>query len=378
MSVEVLPTTEKAVQKRGLHPVFYIASWIFFSSVTILFNKYLLSNLEFHFPAILTCWHLLFSTIVTQILARTTTLLDSRHEVKMTGRVYLRAIVPIGILYSASLVCSNQAYLYLSVAFIQMLKASAPAAVLLVSWLFHVATPSLTVLLNVLLIVLGVTLASYGEVQFIVLGFIYQAGGIFAEAIRLIMIQILLSGDESKKMDPLVSLYYYAPVCTVMNGLVALVTEVGVGGEGGFVWADVGRVGWVVLVLNAEVAFLLNVASVFLIGKTSGLVMTLCGVLKNILLVVASILIWGTVVSGLQVVGYGIALVGLVYYGVGYEGMVTYYNGARDFAVEIWERSEGDKKEPQRSHLLRNVIIAGSICVVAVILLWGGMAMRNE
>jgi hypothetical protein len=59
---------------------------------------------------------------MTQILARTTTLLDGRKTVKMTGRVYLRAIVPIGVLYSLSLVCSNQTYLYLSVAFIQMLK----------------------------------------------------------------------------------------------------------------------------------------------------------------------------------------------------------------------------------------------------------------
>lgn len=76
--------------------------------------------------AILTCWHLLFATIATQILAKTTTLLDGRHSVKMTGRTYLRAIVPIGVLYSASLVCSNQVYLYLSVAFIQMLKVCRP------------------------------------------------------------------------------------------------------------------------------------------------------------------------------------------------------------------------------------------------------------
>lgn len=40
----------------------------------------------------------------------------------MDVRTYIRAIVPIGVLYSASLVCSNQAYLYLSVALIQMLK----------------------------------------------------------------------------------------------------------------------------------------------------------------------------------------------------------------------------------------------------------------
>lgn len=59
---------------------------------------------------------------MTQILARTTTLLDGRKNVKMTGRVYLRAIVPIGLFFSLSLICGNVAYLYLSVAFIQMLK----------------------------------------------------------------------------------------------------------------------------------------------------------------------------------------------------------------------------------------------------------------
>lgn len=59
---------------------------------------------------------------MTQILARTTSLLDNRKDVEMDVRTYVRAIVPIGVLYSASLVCSNQAYLYLSVALIQMLK----------------------------------------------------------------------------------------------------------------------------------------------------------------------------------------------------------------------------------------------------------------
>lgn len=61
---------------------------------------------------------------MTQIMAKTTTMLDGRKSVKMTGRVYLRAIVPIGATYSLSLMCGNLTYLYLSVAFIQMLKVS--------------------------------------------------------------------------------------------------------------------------------------------------------------------------------------------------------------------------------------------------------------
>lgn len=365
----MLPVTEAAKPEKAVfHPALYVASWIFFSSITILFNKYLLSNLHFHYPAILTCWHLLFATVTTQVLARTTTLLDGRKEVKMTGRVYLRAIVPIGLLYSASLVCSNQVYLYLSVAFIQMLKASAPAVVLIVSWIFGVANPKLKVLFNVLIVVFGVALASFGEVKFSWIGFLYQAGGVFSEAVRLIMIQILLSG-EGQKMDPLVSLYYYAPVCTVMNFIVAALTEFST-----FKVEDVYRVGIFILTLNAAVAFLLNVASVFLIGKTSGLVMTLCGVLKNILLVIASVVIWGTIITPLQFVGYGIATAGLIYYGVGYEGLVAYYEASRKNALKMWNGEAN--VSASRGSLFRKALII-SLYVMATLLLVVGIAVRT-
>jgi hypothetical protein len=63
---------------------------------------------------------------MTQILARFTGLLDGRRKVKMTGRLYLRAIVPIGVFFSLSLICGNVTYLYLSVPFIQMLKVRYP------------------------------------------------------------------------------------------------------------------------------------------------------------------------------------------------------------------------------------------------------------
>ena len=108
----------------SLHPAFYVAAWITMSSSVILFNKWILDTAGFRFPIILTTWHLAFGTLMTQVLARTTTLLDGRKNVKMTGRVYLRAIVPIGLFFSLSLICGNLTYLYLSVAFIQMLKVS--------------------------------------------------------------------------------------------------------------------------------------------------------------------------------------------------------------------------------------------------------------
>ena len=178
----------------------------------------------------------------------------------MTGRVYLRAVVPIGLLYSGSLVCSNLVYLYLSVAFIQMLKAAAPVAVLITSWAWGVTNPSVRVLGNVLIIVFGVGLASAGEIEFSWLGFMFQLGGIVFEAMRLVLIQVMLS-EDGQKMDPLVSLYYYAPVCAVMNFFVAWMTE-----YSSFQWEHLAQTGVGILVLNALVAFLLNVSSVFLVS----------------------------------------------------------------------------------------------------------------
>lgn len=119
---DALEKTEPA--KATFPPAFYVITWISLSSCVILFNKKILAKDVFPFPIVLTTWHLIFGTLMTQVLARTTTLLDGRKKVKMTGRVYLRAIVPIGVFFSLSLMCGNYTYLYLSVAFIQMLKVS--------------------------------------------------------------------------------------------------------------------------------------------------------------------------------------------------------------------------------------------------------------
>jgi hypothetical protein len=53
------------------------------------------------------------------------------------------------------------------------------------------------------------------------------------------------------------------------------------------------------------------------IGKTSSLVLTLSGVLKNIMIVFASMLFYHDTVTGIQFVGFSIALGGLAYYQLG-------------------------------------------------------------
>ncbi|KAF1985457.1 TPT-domain-containing protein [Aulographum hederae CBS 113979] len=354
------PMSEKTEPpKASLPAAVYIAAWIGLSSSVILFNKWILHTAKFEFPIFLTTWHLVFATAVTQIMARTTTTLDSRRNVPMTGRVYLRAIVPIGVFFSLSLICSNVAYIYLSVSFIQMLKACTPVAVLIVTWTFGMAPPNMKTLANVSLIVLGVIIASIGEIKFDMTGFVYQVLGLTFEAIRLAMVERLLSSSEFK-MDPLVSLYYFAPACALMNGAMCLFIELPK-----MAMSDIFRVGLFTLTANAGVAFALNVAVVFLIGKTSSLVLTLSGVLKDILLVVASIVFFGDPVSGLQAFGYSIALAGLVYYKLGADKIKEHLaQGVRawaDYGV--------------RHPIMRKLIVFGLV-ILGMFVLVGGVAPK--
>ncbi|KAK7686078.1 hypothetical protein QCA50_006353 [Cerrena zonata] len=293
----------KPAGKPKLTTTVIIPIWIVLSSSVIIYNNYLYNTLSFRFPVFLVTWHLTFAAIGTRILQRTTHLLDGAKDVNITKDMFLRSILPIGLLFSASLILSNTAYLYLSVAYIQMLKAFTPVAILLISWTFRIQEPSKRLGVIVLMISSGVALASRGELRFNLIGFLTQAAAVAFEASRLVMIQILLHG---LKMDPLVSLHYYAPVCALINLAILPFTE------GLAPFMEVMRIGPLVFLSNALVAFMLNVAAVFLVSAGSGLVLTLAGVFKDILLISGSVLLFGSPITPLQVLGYSIALGGLI------------------------------------------------------------------
>lgn len=112
-------------------------------------------------------------------------------------------------------------------------------------------------------------IASYGEIRFNMTGFILQCSGIAFEAFRLALMQYLLSSGECR-MDPLVSLYYFAPVCTAMNTVFTLMLEIP-----RLHVVDITNVGGFMLSANALLAVALNVSQVFLVSANQSTISTL-------------------------------------------------------------------------------------------------------
>ena len=93
--------------------------------------------------------------------------------------------------------------------------------------------------------------------------------------------------------------------------------------------------------------------------------MTLCGVLKDILLVAASIAIWGTPVSALQYFGYSVALAGLVYYKL----------GGATIKAQLSEMNRAWAEYGAKHPALRKVIVFGAVLVFLFLVL-GGLAPK--
>lgn len=297
----------EGVMKKVLLSYTYVAIWIFLSFSVIVYNKYILDQKMYNwpFPISLTMIHMAFCSSLAYILVNIFKVVD---PISMSLDTYLKSVVPIGALYSLSLWFSNSAYIYLSVSFIQMLKALMPVAVYSIGVSFKKESFKKETMINMVSISLGVAVAAYGEAKFDVFGVTLQLMAVAFEATRLVLIQILLN-SKGIKLNPITSLYYIAPCCLVFLSFPWFVMEYPLLRDKASLSFDF----WV-FGSNSLCAFALNLAVFLLVGKTSALTMNVAGVVKDWLLIAFSWSVIKDTVTPLNLIGYGLAFLGVAYY----------------------------------------------------------------
>ena len=138
-----VPAVKAPVQEASLAaslPI--ILFWIAMSCSVILFNKYLYMT-SFKFPLTLTAIHMGFATAATSVLKVTGGVVVP-PSVQQGWRFWARNVLPIGLLFAASLGTSNLAAMRLTVSFIQMVKALTPMLALAISVAMKMETATRT------------------------------------------------------------------------------------------------------------------------------------------------------------------------------------------------------------------------------------------
>lgn len=275
--------------------------WLTMSCCQILFNKLLFSN-SFRFPVTLTAVHMTFASIATSVLR----IAGVIEVAPLPGGLpfFLRAIVPISCLFATALGCGNVAAARLSVGFVHILKAITPVVVLGVGIVLGVSKPCIKQGAVVSIISSGVILASLGEIGWDSLGFILQLIAVVAESTRLVLMQKLLQ-QHMPKASPIATLSLFAPLSAVILSVLSTVLEPN--GFHALVDAHTAKL----VALNTASAFTLNIAVMLLVATTSGLTLVLAGIVKDMIVIVASMFIFRNPMAPIQCLGYLVALFGL-------------------------------------------------------------------
>ena len=216
---------------------YLLGQWIVLSSGLILLNKHILSEAGFDFPCTLVLLHMLFCTACACVWK----LLGWVSVPRLGGpRAYCVRFVPIGLCFAASLSLGNAAYLHISVlvydsnpspspsptpiphphpdpnqvAFVQMLKASTPVATLVVSFMLGLEQPSWRLAGLIVLISSGVGIACAAQVHPSVPGVLLQLGAIGCEAVRLCLVNLLLT-LRGLRLSPVASVLLISPICAL-------------------------------------------------------------------------------------------------------------------------------------------------------------------
>ncbi|CAI5472792.1 unnamed protein product [Closterium sp. Yama58-4] len=258
------------------------------------------------YPISLTMIHMAFCSSLAFVLVRVVRVVE---PVAMSLEMYVSSVLPIGALYAMSLWFSNSAYIYLSVSFIQMLKALMPVAVYTLGVAFQKDVFRCSTMSNMLLVSVGVGIAAYGEANFNFTGVLLQLAAVAFEATRLVLIQILLA-SKGISLNPITSLYYVSPTCLIFLTVPWFFVE----------YPSLAphliapRPDLLVFGGNCVCAFALNLAVFLLIGKTSALTMNVAGVVKDWLLIAFS---WSVIkdrVTAINLFGYLLAFGGVCWY----------------------------------------------------------------
>ncbi|EGG05698.1 uncharacterized protein MELLADRAFT_116765 [Melampsora larici-populina 98AG31] len=280
---------------------------IFLSASLTLFNKSIYTTFNFPFPFHILALHFASISLTSRLLVKWTRPKEyASYQERVTWPFWFKNVLTVGLAYGSAILCSNLAYLLLSVSFVQMLKAFTPVVLVVATAILEQQMPPARSVVVVSIISSGVAVAAYGEIHFVLIGALCQFAGSLAEVARLIATQRLL---QDLNVDPLVALSALSPICFSMAVILAPIFE---GLEP--ISLIVPRLGLPVIFASILLALALNVVVLFLVSCTSALVLTLAGIVKDIGLIGGSVIFLGSHITSTQIGGYLVATGGLVYF----------------------------------------------------------------
>jgi len=285
-----------------LKKVLLCTVYISVSTVLIRFNKAMMQPDYFPFAMALSFCHMLVATFMCAALCfLAPSMFPAMEATRGERTALLKWIVPIALCFGVMLFGSNEAYVYCSVTMLQFMKEANVMIVFLLSCAVGFQPINRIRVVLLMWVVASASVSVTGDIRFSLVGVCFQALSQVAECLRVVMGEHLLSG---RKLDPLTYTAFVAPVSAAFLGIATACTW------DPQAWVAMQRV-WPLVGLNSLVAFALNVLVATVIKEISAVGFVLTGLLKDIVIVVLSRIIFADPVTVIQWAGFAATVLGV-------------------------------------------------------------------
>ena len=305
ISVVAIAVCVCAVRFRHLSParrsvavtLFYSVLYFVASPTAILVNKILMKDLGFHYPVMVSS----LGQATTAVLAAVSVQLKLAPR-DAGRRVKLSTYVLLGAASALAMVLGQYPYLYLTVAFIQMLKSFSPAYMVILLYCLRIERPSQRTVGIVCGLCLSAAMASAGEVNFNLIGILFMVSASISDALRLVLSQWLL---KNLKLNPIEALYYTSPVTCLWLAAALMFELPAIRREQGF------RIAYahpVMFIASGVSGFFVNITGSLLVKRTSSMTLKTMTMTRNAGLILFSALCMGETITMLEAAGYTLLL----------------------------------------------------------------------
>eukprot|EP00731_Ephydatia_muelleri_P026400 Em0018g500a len=231
-------------------------------------------------------------------------------------KLYLRHVVPVAVFSILDIGLSNWSLIFISVSLYTMSKSSALIFVFLFSVILKLEKPRVVMVLVVLFIVAGLFMFTYHSTKFAVEGFLLVMIASAISGLRWTTAQLTLQRVDLKLSNPIDMLYHLLPVMALTLLPLALTIDGVHIGTSELVFrasnSNVFSVTMVIILGSTVLAFFLNVSEFLLVYHTSGITLSIAGIVKEIIILTLSTMWWeDDTLSTVNIMGMMICVAGI-------------------------------------------------------------------
>ena len=294
----------------------WLILWTLNNIGVTLLNKAAFAKVDFHYPYFLSFVHMVCNSMGSELVFWSLrrdqkrnsvgvfqNLLGNvaRKELDSKGKKY---IVLFSIIFSLNIAIGNVSLRHVSVNFNQVMRSLVPAITIAMGLLLG-KTISKTRIVAVIPIVIGVAMATFGDMTYTTLGLIYTISCVLLAALKVVASGEMLTG--ALKLHPVDLLGHMAPLAMIQCIFLSFIT--------GEITSIVARpelyrddfYPMFVVILSGILSFSLNICSLMANKLTSPLTLCIAANVKQVMMIGLSTILFSTPITTLN--GWGIVVV---------------------------------------------------------------------